>query len=99
MMHAEILIVTYRKDFPYLELCLKSIQRFVTGHAGVTVLVPHQDANAAIPICSRGDASLKPFYEAEPPLGFLHHEIMVCRADEICPNADFIIHIDSDVIF
>jgi len=30
-MKTEILIVTYARDFPYLEYCLKSISKFARG--------------------------------------------------------------------
>lgn len=29
----------------------------------------------------------------------IHHQLMKCRADQICPEADFVLHDDSDCIF
>jgi hypothetical protein len=39
------------------------------------------------------------FEEAPPPKGHLHHQIIKCEADIVCPSADLIMHIDSDCVF
>ncbi len=103
-MKIEILIISHRADFQYLELCLRSLKKFVTGFERIVVLIPHEDLELLKykeeDLCMFGPKiSIRTFDQAPPPLGFLHHEIMVCRADEICPNADFIFHFDSDQIF
>lgn len=36
---------------------------------------------------------------APPPNGFVDHMIQKCLADQHCPDADYIFHTDSDVIF
>lgn len=104
MNSTEIFICSFRKHFPYLVYCLRSIEKFAREFAGVTVLVPNEDleelkriagtltGESGIPIrCVSGSEW--------PEKGFLWHEAQVVRADEWCPSADFILHFDSDCIF
>lgn len=95
----EILIVTYGPDAPFLDYCLKSIQKFATGFAGVTVLAPYSDAALIGPLCDKYGAHMKNDYRSKPPLGFLDHMVAKCFADEWCPDAEFILHVDSDCVF
>lgn len=102
-MQVEILIVTFRRDFSYLEYCLRSIAKFATGFSGLTILVPKEDSLE----CSKLvlDGPQIPFQKKTatgdewPGKGFLWHMAQILRADEWCPDADFIAHIDPDCIF
>lgn len=102
-MNVEILIVTYRKDFHYLEWCLKSIGQFAKGFSDVTIVVPAFDVAPLLQL-------LIPFQDMACPVritsgdewpekGMLWHMHQIMTADDICPEADFIVHIDSDCIF
>src|SRR5688500_11539308 len=103
-MNVPILYVTYAKDFKWLIFSLRSIEKFATGFSEVVILVPNQDlvelkalasalsGQSGIPIrCIGGDEW--------PGQGFLWHEAMICRADQICPDADIVCHFDPDVVF
>lgn len=99
----EIFIVTFQRDFNYLQYCLRSIAKFATGFSGVTILVPTEQHEA----CSKlvNFEPQLPFPKRVvsgvewPKLGFLWHMAQVMRAEEWCPEADFIVHIDPDCIF
>lgn len=101
-MNAEIFIVSFWRDFPYLEFALKSIGKFVSGFAGVTVLVPDTDLQGLLAIPK--PMELLPMFRARafaewPGKGMLHHERQIVYADQWCPEAEFITHMDSDTIF
>lgn len=99
MPNVEIFIVSCAKHFPWLEYCLKSIEKYATGFLGTTVLVPEQDKKlfySTMPEfaglkCRTGDEW--------PDKGMLWHMAQIMRSDEWCPNADFILHTDSDCLF
>lgn len=95
-MNVEIFIVSCAKHFPWLEYCLKSIEKFCTGFSGVTVLAPSQDDLLKADFTG----GHKRFIAEEwPDKGMLWHMAQIMRADEWCPNADFILHTDSDCMF
>lgn len=93
---AEILIVSCKRDFEFVSYCLRSIERYAKGFAGVTLAVPRQEAHMFQAFSRIANV----MHFTEPPgKGFLQHMIAVCRADELCPNADIIVHVDSDNLF
>lgn len=104
-MTTELFICTCAKDFPWLKYCLRSMVKFTSGFAGVTILVPNQDLPALqklvldvpgsyskLPVCCWGD-------DEWPGLGMVWHECQVMFADRWCSPADFIAHIDPDCVF
>lgn len=93
----EILIVSFRRDHEMVDYCLKSIRKYCRGFSGVTLAVPSDDARFFQKFV-RDDVKLTTFVEPASK-GFLIHEIMKCRADELCPDAQYILHIDSDLLF
>jgi hypothetical protein len=93
----EILIVTFRRDIEFLRYCLKSIVQFARGFSGVTLVVPSAE-KGLYDGWKPGAVTVKYFDEA-PGKGMLHHEVQICRADEWCPNADAILHLDPDCVF
>ncbi len=98
----ELFIVTYAKDFPYLRYCLKSIAKFAKGFSGVTILVPTKDAKELRQLVSeyKGEIPVKVKYAYEwAKKGMCWHMAQECRADEWCPDSDYIAHFDSDCIF
>lgn len=102
-MKVEILIVSWLKDLVWLEYNLKSIHKFATGFSGVTLLVPDVEAYGF------GRAALHDlvkdlkvaFYmrTPDPAKWHLDHQVAKCFADIYCPDADFILHTDSDCVF
>jgi hypothetical protein len=101
-MRAEILIVSYAPDAPWVVECLKSIKKFATGFAGVTVLVPLRDRDVFFPVIQSlpGTAILRTWADPEQPeLRFMSHMVQKCFADFWCPRAQFVFHVDSDCMF
>jgi hypothetical protein len=90
-----ILIVTYAKDIPFLRYCLASIKKYATGFSGVTLVVPAHERSQFDWV---RDAFIHSFDEP-PGKGMLAHLIQKTRADLWCPDADFVLHIDSDCMF
>ena len=101
--NTEIFIVTFHRDFRYLGYCLQSIAKFASGFSSVTILIPTQemkDLRNVIAVNYNGKIPIRTIHGYEwKKKGFLWHEAMICRADEYCPEADFIAHFDPDCIF
>lgn len=99
-MNATIFIVTYKKDFPYLKYCLRSIEKYAGSFDGVVLLVPGIDFEDATRLvrenCPR--ASLKTGDEW-PGKGFLWHESQIMWSDVNCPQAELIFHMDADCVW
>jgi len=96
--NVEIQIVSFHKDLGWCEYALRSIQKFATGFAGVTLVVPDGEVRLFAPFQKRFGVKLFP-YKVRPGKAMLHHMVMKCRADETCLNADHILHMDSDCVF
>lgn len=91
----ELFYVTFRRDIEFLRYSLRSVEKYARGFSGVTVVVPESE---------RGlydwAKKVRMVYLPEPEgKGFLWHMAMKCMADEICPNAQAIVHMDADVMF
>jgi hypothetical protein len=104
----EIFICTYAKDFQYLRYCLRSIKKFATGFSGTTILVPTKDVKELRSMLEEigcdNKSWVNSFFTVKSGYewahkGMLWHLAQECRADEWCPNADYIAHIDADCIF
>ncbi len=88
-----IFVVTHAKDVDFLRYCLLSIKKYATGFTGVTVAVPIHELGA---FAWAGKlAVIIPFDQPEGK-GMMAHEIQKCRADEYCPDAEFVLHMDAD---
>lgn len=92
----EIMIVACKRDIEFLEYLIKSIKRYATGFSGTTLVVPVKEVKMFHKFAA--DATITTFDEA-PGKGMMHHEVMVCRADILCPHADAVLHVDSDCLF
>lgn len=100
-MNCEFLCVTFRRDWEYTRYMLRSLKKFATGFAGITIAVPNEDYVLFLPLekeYSEIPAKVVS-YDDVPGKGFLKHMIMVMQADLLCPNAEFIAHIDSDCMY
>jgi hypothetical protein len=94
-MNAEILIVTFKRDFRYLKFCLESIRRFATGFSGITLVVPDYDAAQAV--LEFSGVTIKSGAEW-PDNPMLWHEWVIMNADQWCPKADYVVHLDADCL-
>lgn len=98
-MKAELFLISYEPDYQFAEYCLKSVQKFGSGFAGITIVVPTQDEHKFKYLAQKYDATLRSYYVAAGK-GFLHHEVCKCEADLWIPkDRDLVVHIDSDCIF
>lgn len=91
----QILIVSFRRDAELLSYCMRSIAKYATGFDAVTIMVPVQDVRYIRDVPAKFKLTT---FDERPGKGFLHHMIQKCRADEICPDAEHIVHLDSDCI-
>jgi hypothetical protein len=99
-MKTEILIVSYAHDIPYLNWCLKSISKFSSGFSGLTLVVPEEERAQFNPMMveyPHGQMRWSVATHKQP--GHLGAQLQKCLADKHCPDADFILHTDSDCIF
>lgn len=92
----EILIVSFRRDYEFCLYLLRSIEKHARGFSGVTLAVPKADYGIFRPVAR--NVKLTAFDEP-PGKGFLQHMLMKCRADDLCPDADYVLHVDSDNLF
>lgn len=99
-MTTDLFIVTYARDFQYLEWCLRSIEKFATGFRQVWIVIPTADLNLLSEvIASFGRNNFIPvLFKEWPNKGMVHHMNIIIHADAYT-NSDFICHIDSDCIF
>lgn len=89
-----IMVVSYKKEIEFLKYCLKAIDKYASGFCEVVVCVPEQERGSFDWI----RRARVVYFEEQPGKGMLSHMIMKCRADEICPTANAIVHLDSDTM-
>lgn len=97
-MKTDLFIVTFIRDFPYLEYCLKSIRKFATGFNSIRLLLPNEDVGPSDIFKEWGLPLDVIGYEEVPGHGMMGHEYQIMCADTRS-DADFIAHIDADCIF
>jgi FkbM family methyltransferase len=91
----DIFIRTYKGDYAWLNYCLQSIQKFCTGFRKVWVVSPDQMNVNMIP-----DWVEWKVMNDETEDGYLAQQITKLYADVITDyQSDYILHVDSDVIF
>lgn len=95
-MKVEIFLVSWSKDFKWVEWNLKSIGKFCRGFTGVTILVPKSDFEIFRTL-ELPNMPLSIFTHNLP--GHLGAQVQKCLADTYCPGVDFILHTDSDCVF
>lgn len=99
-MKTSILIVSHLPDLPYLVLNLRSIAKFAKGFHEVVVLVPQNEYDSFRPLADTYPISLVYYFRNSAPSQWhLAHQLQKCWADSWCPDADFVLHTDSDCMF
>ena len=93
-----ILMVTYAKDVEFAKYSLRSIKKYAKGFAGVTLVVPRTDRVAFQWAQDESLVAQIIVFDEVPGKGMLHHEVLVCMADQLCPTADAILHVDADTM-
>ena len=97
----QIFIVTYHKDLPWLDYCLRSVKRFCTGFAGVTLVVPLVEMSIFKRYYELGLENFQIQGFDEPPgKGMLAHMAIECMADQfVPPSTECVLHLDADTVF
>jgi hypothetical protein len=105
-MKTELFVISCAKHFNHLCYALRSIQKFARGFSRCRVLIPRSDmgqfdsivfvfppkfGEGEIPIQVEG-------FDEWPGQGMLHICAIMC-SDQYCPEADVIMHFDSDWVF
>lgn len=103
MPNTEIVIVSFLPDLEWIDFSLRSMAKYATGFSGVTIIVPWDDLGSFLPFESMrtkdgAPVRVKKYVDVQGK-GMLMHEVMICSADLYCPEADFIMHMDSDCLF
>ena len=96
-MKVSILIRSYWKDAPWLAYCLRSLKKFAQGFYEIVVVIPTRDHDIFMPMVEKHGARLHQYIVREDK-PMIHGMLQVCRADEICPQADFVFFVDSDCV-
>ena len=98
-LRTQFFIRSYAKDFPWLHYALRSIRKFCTGFAGVTVAIPAHDFAIAFDMFKTSPEVHFAAYPC-PDKPMLRGEIQLCRCDEIVPpDTTHVLLTDSDCIF
>lgn len=97
-MNCAIFMVTFRRDLEFAEYSFRSVDKFCSGFGDRIVAVPTQDKAMFKEVAEPYGFTVKSFDEW-PEKGFVHHEAIICEADQWCPNADAILHLDADCLF
>jgi hypothetical protein len=98
----EVLIVTYWKDFEWLEYALRSMKKYFSGFQGITIAAPRKDCLELARVGMR----LAPLevnirlYDEVPGKGMVQHMVKMAEADLIVPpGTKYVLHTDADGIF
>lgn len=95
----EMFIVTYSKDFCWLEYCLMLIKKYCTGFQGVTVAHPNIEKELFSPLVERFLVRLHGYDEVNGK-GMIQHMVKMAEADLIVPSSTkFVLHLDADCMF
>lgn len=97
-MNCAIFMVTFRRDLEFAEYSFRSVDKFCSGFGERIVAVPFQDEEMFRQISEPYGFIVKAFDEW-PGKGFVHHEALICEADQWCQNSDSILHLDADCLF
>jgi hypothetical protein len=92
-MNVSAFIRSYRKDFPWLRLCLQALQTRGQQFSEIVVAVPQEDFKER----PRTEGVVFAAITPTTANGYIDQQITKCHADQYC-NGDFIMHFDSDCI-
>lgn len=92
----DIFIRTYHKDLPFLQYCLKSIHKFVTGYNKIIICIPEQEAHLLDSWNLTQEVIVK--WKPTTANGYIDQQISKLMAHTMCLS-DYILYVDSDIIF
>lgn len=94
-MRVSLLVCTYWQDADWWPWFCLSERKYCTGWHEKVLAVPEQDAALFREKAAEFGWRLYTWPERRD-VGQLHHHVIVCRADEVCPEADVVCHLDPD---
>lgn len=95
-MSTAIFIRSFRKDFPWLDFCTRSIRRYCTGFDELVLAVPVGQSSGLNPD-TRGEAN-RVVEVNEVADGYMEQQITKIQAHKYT-NCDRILYVDSDCMF
>ncbi len=105
-MKTELLLISCAKHFNHLIYALRSIEKFARGFSAIRVVIPRVDMDRFSTEIS-GNIKQEPGsssvivdgFDEWPGQGMLHHMHIIMHSDQYCPEADVVMHFDSDWTF
>ena len=97
-MRVAIFIRCHKPDAPWLEYCLRSIEKYATCFEYVMLVVPTRDHDVFFKMQSRHRFKIHA-YIVNTWRPMLSGEVHLCHADEICNDVDAVCCFDSDCLF
>ena len=97
-MRTAIFIRSHRPDIIWLEYCLRSMRKYVTGFEYVTVAVPSHDMPIFYPLSKKHNFKLWT-YPVVNQKNMLSSEVALCHVDSICGSVDGVCLFDSDCVW
>lgn len=92
-MTVDIFIRTYKKDLPWLQYCLRSIQKFATGYRKIVVCIPENQVHLLKDFNLENVVTCPVFSE-----DYLGQQVSKLYADVYC-GSDYVLYVDSDCVF
>jgi hypothetical protein len=93
-----IFIKSYRNDFRFLNYCLKSIEKFVTGYSEIVIAIPEWDLWLFEELMAGIDIDVIVYPVQEYGDGYLYQQFVKMTAYQFCTE-DYIMFVDSDCVF
>ena len=93
-----IFIKSYRNDFQFLNYCLKSIDKFVTGYSEIVIAIPEWDVELFEEAMYGIEADVIAVPMKEYGDGYLYQQFAKMIAYQLCVGK-YIMFVDSDCIF
>ena len=93
----DIFIKSYYKDFKFLNYCLKSIEKYLTGYNKIVIVIPKRDYQIYMAVIHT-DLPIELHAVDEYGDGYLYQQYCKMTAYKYC-DSQFIMFVDSDCIF
>lgn len=93
----DIFIKSYYKDFKFLNYCLKSIDKYLTGYNKIVIVIPKRDYQIYKAVIHT-DLPIELHAVDEYGDGYLYQQYCKMTAYKYC-DSQFIMFVDSDCIF
>lgn len=90
----QMLIASYRRDFPWLRQNLRSLKKFAKGMLTPTVVIPPEDVKEFAKAIQGADVNVH--VRVLPGPGFGRAQVAMMAGDIFCPDADYVWVFGSD---